>query len=179
MAAAHDPMLDLARLIDAPARELRKARDAQEEIKQQAYGEIAKARFAIEGTEQLSGCDLYAAALLRHGARIRTRWKANPCVHRFRRAISTFAPNTTTSRRSTCRQRWIDKKAKLNLATQLNFVSNADIIGGNSGSPVVNKENEFVGIIFDGNIQSLVLDCIYTDKQPALYRSIPPRSSRR
>jgi hypothetical protein len=62
-------------------------------------------------------------------------------------------------------KRWIDKKSSLNLATHFNFVSDADIIGGNSGSPVVNKANEFVGIIFDGNIQSLVLDCIYTDTQ--------------
>ncbi|MGZ4966763.1 MAG: S46 family peptidase, partial [Chthoniobacterales bacterium] len=62
-------------------------------------------------------------------------------------------------------QRWIDRKAKLNPATTFNFVSDADIIGGNSGSPVVNKANEFVGIIFDGNIQSLVLDCIYSDRE--------------
>jgi hypothetical protein len=62
-------------------------------------------------------------------------------------------------------KRWIDKKSNLNLATKFNFVSDADIIGGNSGSPVVNKANEFVGIIFDGNIQSLVTDCTYTDTQ--------------
>ena len=48
--AAHDPMIDLARMVDGPAREARKVYEAQDEIKQQAYAEIAKARFAIEGT---------------------------------------------------------------------------------------------------------------------------------
>ena len=59
--------------------------------------------------------------------------------------------------------RWIKKKDALNANTPFNFVSTADIIGGNSGSPVVNRAGEFVGIIFDGNLQSLVLDFVYED----------------
>ena len=54
-------------------------------------------------------------------------------------------------------------KSALKLDTPLNFVSTEDIIGGNSGSPVVNKAGEYVGIIFDGNIQSLVGDYIYDE----------------
>src|SRR5205807_3753804 len=62
-------------------------------------------------------------------------------------------------------QRWVDRQSRLNPKTGFNFVCTADIIGGNSGSPVINAKGEVVGLIFDGNIQSLVWDFLYTEEQ--------------
>jgi hypothetical protein len=60
---------------------------------------------------------------------------------------------------------WQKRKSRLNMKTPLDFVSTDDIIGGNSGSPVVNRAGEFVGIIFDGNLQSLPWDYAFDEKQ--------------
>jgi Peptidase S46 len=60
---------------------------------------------------------------------------------------------------------WMDAKGQIEGATPFDVVTTADIIGGNSGSPVVNTKGELVGIIFDGNIQSLPLNFMYDDKE--------------
>ena len=162
--AAHDPMLDLARMIDAPAREARKTHEAQEEIKRQAYAEIAKARFAIEGTSNYP--DATFTLRLSYG-KVMGYEEDGKQIPPFTDLAGLYQRAAEHDNRPPfdLPQRWIERKPQLNLATKFNFVSDADIIGGNSGSPVVNKANEFVGIIFDGNIQSLVLDCIFSDKQ--------------
>jgi hypothetical protein len=162
--AAHDPMIDLARLIDGSAREARKIYDAQDEIKKQAYSEIAKARFAIQGASSYP--DATFTLRLSYG-RVRGYEQDGKQIPAFTDFGGLYQRSAEHDNKPPfdLPQRWIDRKTNLNLSTHFNFVSDADIIGGNSGSPVVNKANEFVGIIFDGNIQSLVLDCIYTDIQ--------------
>jgi hypothetical protein len=162
--AAHDPMIDLAHLVDGPAREAKKIVDAQDEIKKQAYSDIAKARFAIEGTGSYP--DATFTLRLSYGA-VRGYEQDGKQIPAFTDFAGLYqrAAEHDDKPPFDLPKRWIDKKASLNLATHFDFVSDADIIGGNSGSPVVNKENEFVGIIFDGNIQSLVLDCVFTDTQ--------------
>ena len=161
--AAHDPMIELARLIDAEARALRKVVETQGEVKQQAHAKIAKARFAVEGTSSYP--DATFTLRLAFGT-----------VKGYEERGKTILPHTTFAglyeRAAEQGYRppfdlpklWLDRKDKLDLNTQFNFVSTADIIGGNSGSPVIDRKGELVGIIFDGNIQSLVLDYIFTDE---------------
>jgi hypothetical protein len=161
--ASTDPMIQLARLMDAPARAVREKYEQQvEEPQRQAYGQIAKARFALYGS------DIYPDATF-------TLRLAFGIVKGYKQAGENIPPWTTMAglyQRSgehdnrppfNLPQRWLEQKQKINLDTPFNFVSTVDIIGGNSGSPVFNRDAELVGIIFDGNLQSLVWDYVYSD----------------
>ncbi len=162
VAEAKDPLIELARAVDNEARELRKAVEAQDEIKQQAQAAIAKARFALEGTSKYPDATFTlrlsfgpVAGYEDNGQRIPAFTTLAGLYERCA-AMGNREPFDLPAR-------WVKKKAALDLNTPFNFVSTADIIGGNSGSPVVNRAGEFVGIIFDGNLSSLVLDFAYED----------------
>jgi hypothetical protein len=161
--AARDPMIELARVVDGEARALRKIMETQGEAKQQAHAKIAKARFALEGTSNYP--DATFTLRLAYGTvkGYKEGGKSIPAHTTFaglyeRAAEQQYRPPFDLPKI------WLDRKRRLDLNTPFNFVSTADIIGGNSGSPVIDRGGELVGIIFDGNIQSLVLDFIFTDE---------------
>ncbi len=135
-----------------------------EEVERQAYAQIAKAKYAIGGK------DVYPDATFT----LRLAFGTVKGYEEEGKHIpfeTTFAGLYERSKEHHDKvpfdlpPRWVERKDKLDLNTPFNFVCTADIIGGNSGSPVINRNAEIVGLIFDGNIQSLVLDFAYTDKQ--------------
>jgi hypothetical protein len=162
-AAADDTMIALARLVDAAARAERKVIETDvEEVQRQAYADIARVQFAREGTNTYPD----ATFTLRLSFGVVKGYEEDGRHVPFQ---TTFAGLYQRAAEMKYRppfdlpERWIKAKDKLDLQTPLNFVCTADIIGGNSGSPVVNRNAEVVGLIFDGNIQSLVLDFLYTE----------------
>ncbi len=158
-----DPMLALAKLIDGDARSVRKFYEEKvEEPQRQAYAKLAKARFAVYGT----GVYPDATFTLRLAfGQVKGYEENGKKVPAFTTMGGTFEHSKSHGEVDPFKlpESWIKAKGKINLDTPFNFVSTADIIGGNSGSPVVDTKGEIVGIIFDGNIQSLVLDYLFSD----------------
>ncbi len=162
--AANDPFLNLALLIEPTALYARQTRDSNDEAKQQAYAQIAKARFALEGASTYP--DATFTLRLAYGT-VRGYEENGKQIPPFTDFAGLYQRSAEHQNKDPfdLPQRWVERKDSLSLGTNFDFVCDADIIGGNSGSPVVNRAGEFVGIIFDGDIQSLVLDYVYTDKQ--------------
>jgi hypothetical protein len=162
--ASDDPMIRLARLVDKPSRKARTYYEQQvEEPQRWAYGKLAGARFALFGTETYPDATFtlrLAFGLVkgyREGGRQVPAWTTLGGVYRRAEEHGSKEPFALP-------QSWLDGKDRLNLETPMNFVCTADIIGGNSGSPVVNRQGELVGIIFDGNLPSLVWDYVFAEE---------------
>jgi hypothetical protein len=169
IAASTDPMIVVARLIDPKAREVRKRYETEVTgVERTNYAKIAKALFETEGNSLYP--DATFTLRLSYGA-----------VQGYMENGKKVPPFTTLgglyARADSFKQefpynlppRWLEKKSALDLNTQFNFVSTNDIIGGNSGSPTINQNAELVGLIFDGNIQSLVGDFMF---DPSVNRAI-------
>ena len=166
IARSEDPLIKLAKLIDADARALRKKREEQVEgVEASQYALIAKAIFDVEGDKVYP--DATFTLRLAFGT-VKGYTVDGKMVPPFTTIAGAFQHASAHGNKPPYElpPSWIaaKKAGRLNLETPLNFVSTADIIGGNSGSPVVNRNNEVVGLIFDGNIQSLVLDFGYEER---------------
>jgi len=163
--ASTDPMILLARLVDPEARRLRSIYDNQvDEPRQQAYAKIAQARFAAYGKNIYPDATFTLRLAFGTVKGYEENGRQLPWMTTIGGAFA-HADEHQDQEPFRLPASWTRHKNALSLATPLNFVNTADIIGGNSGSPVVNRAGELVGIIFDGNIQSLVLDYIYSDTQ--------------
>jgi len=159
--ASNDPMIVLARKLDPMRRELIKWNEQNvTSVVQRAGEQLGRARFDVYGKSTYP--DATFTLRLSYG-----QMKGYPMN-------GTIAPYKTTlfglyDRANSFNfqepfdlpARYKEGKSKLDLSTPMNFVSTNDIIGGNSGSPVINRNGEIVGLIFDGNIESLVGDFVY------------------
>jgi hypothetical protein len=149
-----DPILELATMLDPAARAARKIDDDDDEIKHRAYAKIYQARV------ELKEAPLYpdATGTLRLAFGTVSGWDAGGnLIEPLTDFAGLYAHAAAHDDKPPFHlpASWVEGKAKLNLARPFNFATTADILGGNSGSPVVNTKGEFVGIIFDGNEPSL------------------------
>ena len=159
--ASQDPMIRLAAIIDPDARALRKRFEEQVEGPVQRGQEaIAKARFAAYGTSIYP--DATFTLRLSYGAMM--GWKEKGEDIRPWTELGRAFERATGEPPFRIPARWLAAKDRLDMTTPANFTTNNDILGGNSGSPVVNAAGEIVGLAFDGNIHSIAGSYWFDDR---------------
>ncbi|MGQ0628593.1 MAG: S46 family peptidase [Phycisphaerales bacterium] len=153
--ASTDPLVRLALTIAPEYRTLRKRfEDEVESVERASYAQIAAARFAIDGDRVYPD----ATGTLRMSFGPVMGYEAEgEKIGPFTdvRGLFAKAAERPGDKEFILPKRWVEARDRLNPSTPFNFVCACDIIGGNSGSPVVNTKGELIGLIFDGNIQSL------------------------
>ena len=161
--SSDDPLIALARDVDAEARQLR-TRYEQEVVgvERAAYGKLARALFEKEGTGIYP--DATFTPRLSYGA-VKGYKENGKTVRPFTYFAGLYERAAEHGNRFpyNLAPRWVERKAQVDPKAPFNFVTTNDIIGGNSGSPTFNREMELLGLIFDGNIQSLVGNFYYDE----------------
>jgi hypothetical protein len=170
LAASTDEMIALAKLIDSDSRRLRLERDAKvDEPLLRAYSDLSRLTFELAGPVRYP--DATRTLRLSFGA-VRGYEADGKKVPAWTTVGQTFAHEAAHGGVAPWRlpDRWHAAKDKLGADTPLDFVSTADIVGGNSGSPTLNRKGELLGLIFDGNRESLADSYAYTeDRRRAIH----------
>lgn len=163
--ASRDPMIRMALAVDKAARAIEKQyQEKVVEVEKQAYAQVAKGLFSIHGT------DTYPDATFTLRLAYGTVKGYTPDGGAKVDPLTTLGGAFTHELKHGARYPWVlpetwqQAKGTMDLNVPFNFASTADIIGGNSGSPVLNKDGELVGLIFDGNIDSLTANYLYDDR---------------
>jgi Peptidase S46 len=159
--ASTDPFLVLARAVDVRARELRTKYDNDVlGVERDAYAKIAQAVFATQGDSAYP--DGTFTLRLSYGS-VKSYPENGKTIAPFTdfRGLYVRADQHGVKPPYKYPESWAKARGQLNLTVPYNFVSTNDIVGGNSGSPVINAKGELVGLIFDGNIQSLPAYFVY------------------
>jgi hypothetical protein len=161
--ASTDPLLKMALLIDDPAKRLRKRHeDMIGSLEASAEDKIAGYRFKLFGPADPP--DATGTPRVEFGVvKGYTDRAGSPAP--FATSFGGLYFRTNNDGPYQVPQHWVDLKSTLNLETPLDFVSTADIGGGDYGSPVVNRAGELVGVTFDGNLESMPDTYLYTDEQ--------------
>jgi hypothetical protein len=164
IAASDDGLIDLARTLNNEYRELRSITEELDERERQAYATIADAKFKAEGVSVYP--DATFTLRLAYGL-VKEYEEDGEVIPSHTTMGGAFEHEAAHGRTDdwVLPDSWHQAKDAMNGSTPFNFVCTADIIGGNSGSPVVDREGHLVGVIFDGNIQSLTADFYHSEEQ--------------